>query len=1009
MADRDRPQSDDAQRDQQPAAEGTSEVGIEDGHADPRPELDFPVVGVGASAGGLEAFDALLRHLPADSGTAVVFVQHLSPEHSSNLTEILSRSTRMPVREAADGMRIERNHVYVIPPNQDLAVMQGELQLMPRSESPARHMPIDYLFRSLAEEQGSLAVGVVLSGTGSDGAAGLRAIKAEGGLTLAQDEQSARYSGMPHAAAATGQVDLVLRAEEIAEKIARIVKHPHVRRPPDGQEESNGLGAPQALKKIFLLVRQATAVDFSQYKQSTVERRIARRMVLHQLESPQDYLKYVQRNPREIHALFDDMLITVTSFFREPEAFDALHEKVFPHIVQDRTHQSPIRVWVPGCSTGEEAYSLAISLLEYLARYDRHVPIQVFGTDISEPAIERARHGYYPENIAGDVSEERLRRYFTRSGDGYQISKTVRDQCVFARQNLVKDPPFSNVDLLSCRNLLIYLGAALQKRAVPTFHYALRPAGYLLLGRSETIGGFADLFALVDREQKIYVKKGAAIRLPPDVVPPETADLREKETAEASQTYRPLDGRDLERRADELLARRFAPPGVIVSPEMEILHFLGQTGRFLEHISGAASLNLLKMTRAGLAMDLRAAIHEARQERRRVRKEGLQIIDNGGTSTVNIEVHPLDADAGARPEDFHFLVLFDEVPPPPEPSARQDEGADQAEPVSPDTPEAEENKRLRRELRDTKAAMQGIVEEHESTTEELRAANEEIKSSNEELQSVNEELETAKEELQSTNEELTTLNMELENQNEEANRAIDDFNNLHRSVDIPVVLLDNELKIRTFTPPAEQKLGLRSADHGRRIGELRLGIQADDLESKIREVLRSLNTYQQEVRSEAGRWYSLQIRPFRTADDRITGAVVAVVDVTEVRQARQQEYDRVLAQGVVRAVRQPLVILDAQLRVVTANPAFYETFQMSGGETEGRTIYELGEGQWENSELRRLLEEIVPENSELEGFEVVHDFPKLGRKRTVLDAQRIEPEGGRPYLVLLTIREVMDA
>ncbi len=785
-----------------PDERGSGELGADGGG-----ELKFPVVGVGASAGGLEAFEQLLRHLPPDPGMAVIFVQHLSPEHASNLTEILPRSTRMPVHEAADQMRIEPNHVYVIPPNRDLAVMHGVLHLMTRPQAPARHMPIDYLLRSLAEDQGSRAVGVVLSGTGSDGAAGLRTIKAEGGVTLAQDEASARYSGMPHAAAATGQVDLVLQPAEIAAELVRIVRHPHVRRVLDRGAEPSELGAPGTLSKLFMLVRQATGVDFSQYKQSTVERRIARRMVVHKLDSLEQYLKFLQRTPRELHALFDDMLINVTSFFREPEVFDALKAKVFPKIIEGKSPETPVRLWVPACSTGEEAYSLAIILLEYLSERGLHLPIQIFATDISEASIEKARHGHYVDNIAGDVSEARLRRYFVRSGDGYQISKAVRDVCVFARQNLAKDPPFSNIDLLSCRNLLIYLGPGLQKRVVPTLHYALKPGGYLLLGRSETIGAFADLFAPADREQKIYAKKGTMSRLPAEMGVPLSPDPQHR--PEPPERGRPLEARDLVGEARQVLLNRFAPPGVVVNKEMDILHFLGQTGRFLEPSPGDPSFNLLRMARPGLAIDLRTAIHEVRREHRRVRKEGIATMTNGGSITVNVEVHPLGRQ---HANDPHFLVLFDEVAMSPGLSREEGEQESRGAPAA---AEAEtELDRLHHELDQTKATLKSIIEEHETTNEELRAANEEIQSANEELQSTNEELETAKEELQSTNEELVTLNAELENQNDEANRAIDDFNNLHRAVNIPVILLDRELRIRSFTPPCGEAIGRSSLGRG---------------------------------------------------------------------------------------------------------------------------------------------------------------------------------------------------
>ncbi|HLA85166.1 MAG TPA: CheR family methyltransferase, partial [Thermoguttaceae bacterium] len=849
----------------------------------------------------------------------------------------------------------------------------------------------------------SRAIGVVLSGTGSDGALGLKAIKAGGGITLAQDEETARYSGMPHAAVATGQVDLVLPPDGIAKELARIVRHPHLSPAVDRRKEPAALGAPEALQKIFFLLRQATGVDFSQYKQSTVERRIARRMIVHRLDSPGQYLKYLQKTPGEVLALFDDMLISVTGFFREPDTFDMLHERVLPEIFKDKGPESPIRIWVPGCATGEEPYSVAMALLEYMNQRGQHAPIQIFATDISETAIERARTGNYSDSIAGDVSEERLRRFFVRSGAGYQICKMVRDLCIFARQNVVKDPPFSNLDLLSCRNLLIYLGPSLQRRVIPTFHYALNPGGYLLLGRSETVGPFADLFSLIDREKKvpIYAKKMTATRLPPEMIRSEAVVV--PEDFDRPVVARAVAQRDLERDVDRLLLRHYAPPGVIVNQDMEILHFRGQTGRFLEPASGAASLNLLKMARSGLAMDLRATIHEARKEHRSARKDGLHMAANGDSVTVNIEVHPLGEPHG---DDTHFLVLFNEVVPTD--AAPTGTPAKAAGKTAVRAEEAEVQ-RLRDELSQMKTTMQSIIEEHEATNEELRAANEEIQSANEELQSTNEELETAKEELQSSNEELTTLNVELENQNAEANRAIDDFNNLLRAVDIPVVLLDNELRIRRFTSPAVRQLNIRPADEGRPIGELKLGINVENLEEKTREVLRSLNTFKEDVPTKENRWYSLRIRPYRTADDRITGAVLALVDVTENRRVGEWLLAKSLAEGIVAAVRQPLLVLDAGLNVVMANKAFYRGFKANAGETEGRLVYELGDGQWDNPDLRRLLEEIIPRDAQFEGFEILHEFPRIGRKHFLLDARRLDQEKDLPSLILLGFSEIADA
>lgn len=964
-------------------------------------EPSFPVVGVGASAGGLPAFQQLLQQLPADPGVAVIFVQHLSPQHASNLEQILSRETELPVQEATSGVPLKAGHVYVIPSNRDLMVYRGTLQLMNRTQHPARHMPVDSLFRSMAEDLGRRAIGVVLSGTGSDGVEGIKAIKAAGGFTLAQDEKSAGFAGMPQSAQATGQVDLVLPPPKIAQELARLARHPHLASSASARQQVEWPDASEALSKIFFMLRRDTGVDFSQYKRTTVQRRIARRMVLHKIDTVKQYLQFLQRNSAEVRALFDEMLITVTSFFRDPESFATLKKKVFPQMVRDPGRGNPVRVWVPACSTGEEAYSLAIALLEYLDEREIQVPIQVFATDVSESAIHRARQGRYPENIAGDLNAERLRRFFTKSDVGYQVNKVVRDVCVFARQDVLKEPPFSNLDLLSCRNLLIYLGPSLQKRLIPTFHYALRPGGYLMLGRSETIGGFADLFSLLDREQKIYAKKAMATRMPAGL---EASDVLVPvpTPAEAEPAPEPAPGLDLERQADELVLSEFAPPGVIINEDLEILQFRGRVGNFIAPSPGNASLNLMRMACPELKLDLRALIHQVRRERQIARKENLTCMIHGAATSVDLEVHPLGLSDSDR---HHFLVLFRETVQPAQ-SERESTSSDDASLPPPDERDAEIS-RLRQELQQTKAALQDIVEDQDATNEELRAANEEIQSSNEELQSTNEELETAKEELQSSNEELLTLNAELEHQYAAANQAIDDFDNLHRSVGIPVILLDHELRIRRFTPPATQYLGLRDADCGRRIGELRLGIRAPNgLEGKIRQVFDTLNTLIEEVQSEDGRWYSLQVRPYRTAEDRITGAVVVLIDITEHRRALDAQ---VLAESVVATVRQPMVILDADLKVTAPNRSFFQTFEVTSEETVQRPLSNLGDGQWDYPDLHRLLEEIIPQNESFEGFEIVHEFPKIGRKRILLDARRIEQKGSRPHLILLCFSEISDA
>ena len=862
--------------------ESAPQVSVRQDHpaTEGEPGVAFPVVGIGASAGGLEAFTGLLKALSTDTGMAFVFIQHMDPRYKSNLVEILSRATDMPVLQAMDGMRLEGNHVYVMPADMDLVVFHGVLHLMPRPKTQAPHLPVDYFLRSLADDQGRKAIGVVLSGTGSDGALGLKTIRAGGGIVMVQDGKTAKYDGMPQSAIAAGPVDFILSPEDMAEQLARIARHPYVAHEPLPGDDLV-IHAPGDLQKIFIMLRSAMGVDFSLYKQSTLLRRISRRMVLHQIETLSHYAKYLRQTPVEVRGLFEDMLITVTGFFREPGAFEALKEKVFPLIMGDRPPGKEIRVWVPGCSTGEEAYSVAISLLEYLVENGLHLPIQVFATDISDRAIGKARAGWYPESIGADISPERLHRFFVKTDSGYEISKSVRDVCVFAKHDVTCDPPFSRLDFISCRNLLIYLGPALHKTVFPAFHYALRPNGFLMLGNSESIGGFSDLFSLVEKEHRIYVRKQAAVVHPVEFRLGNVVEQRLAEEAEPQGALRAEPS--LQKEADRLVLSKYGPGGVVVNEHLQILHFRGQTGRYLEPASGKASLDLLKMVRPGLLLDLRIAIDKARKKNVSVRRQGLRVRHNGKSLTVNIEVMPM----GSRTEGRHFLVLFEEVPAPASTGKAARSGKSRTGKQT-DKATDGELRRLVTELAAAKEAAGVTIEEQEATAEELRAANEEIQSSNEELQSTNEELQTAKEELQSTNEELVTLNEEVANRNDELSQAISSVHNLLSSIDIPIVLLDGKLRIRSFTPPAERVLKVIAGDIGRPIKELTLGIHVPDLQQRILEVISSLNPSTQEIQASDGRWYSLRIRPYKTEENKIDGAVLALVDITERRVAEAQ-------------------------------------------------------------------------------------------------------------------------
>jgi two-component system CheB/CheR fusion protein len=760
-----------------------------------------PVVGIGASAGGLEAFTQLLKHLPLDTGLAFVLVQHLDPKHESMLTGILSRETQMPVEEVQDGASVQPNRVYVIPPNASMTISGQVLRLKPREQISGPHMPIDQFLRSLAASCKNKAIGVILSGTGSDGALGLEAIKAEGGIIFAQDAESARFNSMPLRALATGCVDFVLPPEQIAGELARIGQHPYVMHP-EAAAAGGGAEAGGESHQIFAMLRAAKGVDFSLYKQTTIARRIRRRLALHKIATLPDYVRYLQDTPAELEALYHEILIKVTGFFRDAGAFDALKDKVIPQILKNRSPDLPIRVWVPGCASGEEAYSIAICLLESAAEAGVSAPIQIFASDISEPAIERARAGSYLENVAADISPERLERFFVRTDGGYQVSKPVRELCIFTKQDLISDPPFSKLDLISCRNVLIYLGPV-QKRILPVLHYALKPGGFLMLGVSETIRGFTELFRTVDKKHKVFCRKEVARRIHLEYA----AGGLSPGSRAATKQPAPVDqavwnSRELQKKVDLVLLARYSPPGVVVDEDMEILEIRGHVGPYLELAPGKASLSLAKVAvNAGLAVEIRAAIREAREKAEPVRKDRVQIEREGQFRDIGLEVVPLDL-AGRRPT---FLVLFEE-PAQPLPAGIEQPMA------GPEERAHRQILQLKQELASTKKHMLELIEDHEVSRDESQSVAEETLSTNEELQSINEELETAKEELQATNEEMASVNDELENRNTDLRQSRDFALSIVNSIRHPLLVLGMDRRVmsanRSFysefrTSPAE--------------------------------------------------------------------------------------------------------------------------------------------------------------------------------------------------------------
>ncbi len=961
----------------------------------------FAIVGVGASAGGLDAFTQLLHSLPNDTGMGFVLIQHLAPQYDSQLSEILQRTTQMPVTEAVEGMRIAPNNVYVIPPNTLMTLDQGVLRLEPRPITRGKSMAIDCFFSSLAADRGQQAIAVVLSGNNEDGTVGLGVIKSAGGTTFAQELDTAEFPTMPTIAIASGYVDFVLSISEIAAELVNISEKNKITEaeidPNEPEDVVTGIFAnnDEDLKIILDLLHKAMGVDFSHYKRGTIKRRISRRMGLLCLQELGDYAAYLQENSSEIEKLYNDILINVTSFFRDPEAFKALQEIAFPAICQHRSPELPIRVWVAGCSTGEEVYSIAMSLLEFMDDQPVKYPIQIFATDISEASINTARRGIYSDYLLTDVSPERLQRFFSPAKSGYQIGKKIRSLCIFARQNLTSDPPFSRLDLISCRNMLIYLEPVLQKKVMPIFHYALNANGFLLLGSAEGIGNATDLFEAVDKKNRLY-----KTNLTPTRIKFNFAKVDNVKKPHLLKSDRPDDPSSLEQLADQVVLGNYAPVGVIINGDLEILQFRGQTSQYLGASSGKASLNLLKMARPELVLELRSAIYDAKHQNTSIHRDGIELSQ---AIVVKLAVIPLK-----QSQDTYFLVLF-ESHPPSSPSSHLLPAAPKIEPRK--TKQTEPNieiAQLTHELAKTKQYLRSIIEAQEATNQELKIAGEEFLSTNEELQSANEELETAKEEIQATNEELSTINNELRDRNAQLHGANNDLQNLLRSVNISILMLSDDLKIRRFTPMAEQCFNLIASDVGRPFSDIQTNIDVDHIRALITEVIDSLIPYEQDVQDYAGRWYSLRILPYRTTDNRIDGVVISLIDIDLLkRNAIALEASRNYAAAIIATLRQPLLVLDADLRVITANCAFYQIFKMEPSQTEQQLIFEIGQGAWSIPQLRSLLSDILRLDITVQDYEITQNFAQIGSRTMLLNACRLD-QANTGQMILIAIEDVTE-
>jgi two-component system, chemotaxis family, CheB/CheR fusion protein len=860
-------------------AQVTPTLGVASAEGAEQSRPPIAVVGIGASAGGIEAFTTLLAALPADTGLAFVFIQHLAPTRTSMLAEILSRATFMPVTEVRDEPLILANHVYVVPPGQLMIVSGGALHLA--EAQGMQHRGVDRFFTSLSEDQGHRAIGVVLSGTATDGTLGLEAIKAAGGITFAQDG-SAQHDGMPRSAVSSGCVDFVLPPEQIASEIIALSAHlggPSYNVPgmdPEGNE----------FEQVLSILREESGIDFSQYKSNTLHRRIRRRMALRRVLTLPEYASYLTANAKEIEALYQDILIGVTSFFRDPEAFEALKHKVFPSLFAGRSRHDPLRVWVLGCATGEEAYSLAIALKEYANSTNSAAPLIVYATDLNTVAVEKSRAGFYPPTIATDVSRERLRRFFVEADGGYRIAKAIRDICIFARHNVLTDPPFSRMDLISCRNVLIYMEPVLQKKLMPLLHYALKPNGCLFLGPSESLGALRDVFEVEESRHKVFRKKISHARTNP-IIPPLVPTLRpEQKTVERWVESRTDARPDAQRDAERVLVTRYVPPAILVNHEMDILQFRGETGHVLAPAPGKATLNVLKMAREGLLIPLRAALQDAIQSNHVARREEVQVKSNGGHVDITLTVIPVHT---SHAQNCWWVVFEPSAGVASEARPRRSAPSSKGKAADPVEIRAREEQiaRLTQELTATREYLQSVIEQQEAVNEELQSANEEVQSANEELQSINEELETSKEEIQSSNEELTTVNEELQNRNEELNRANNDLNNLFGSVHMAMVMVWRDLRIRRFTPLAQKQLNLIASDVGRPISDIKLNIEAGDVAQILTDVIDSVAVREMEVRDSRGHWFQLRVRPYKTFENQIDGAVIMLIDIDALKRTQE--------------------------------------------------------------------------------------------------------------------------
>ncbi|MGD0397292.1 MAG: chemotaxis protein CheB [Syntrophobacteraceae bacterium] len=947
-------------------------------------EKSFPIVALGASAGGLEALQDFFDNMPSDSGMAFMVIQHLNPTGKSMLGAILQKHTQMEVLDAEDEMRAEPNRVYLNPAGKDVGIFNGVFQMTDPVRIRGTSLPIDHFVRSLAQDLGGRSLCVILSGTGSDGTLGLRAIKESGGMTIVQDPESAKYDGMPRSAIEAGLADHILPVKRIPRELLSYVRQPYIK--PSGKLQTEEKQFAGYVQKVLMLIRSVTGRDFTGYKQSTIHRRIRRRMAVHKIEHVAYYHRYLQENHAEIYRLFKELLILVTSFFRDPSAFEVLAAVVIPQILANHRDGSQIRVWVPGCASGEEALSISMLFMEAMDKLVRPIPLQVFATDVDPEAIQRARAAEYPEAIALEVSPERLERFFIRKDGTYELKKDIRDSIIFAVQDLVADPPFSRLDLISCRNVLIYMDTPLQKKIMDVFHFTLSQSGYLFLGTSESIGQFSDLFSTVDVKAKLFKSKKLLTRQ----AAPALSSGESGRTGRATWERHESKVANVKEFVEEIVLDEYAPASVLINEKFDVIYSQGPTDRYLLYPKGEPSSNILKIVPDPLRLRLPSAIFKAIRDGAPSVLHGLRTKQEGRARAVDVAIRPM-----RMPSETQKLVLLVFIDRPYSEKRRTKKSSEETDSCISE---------IERELQVTRENLQATIEGQEAANEELKSTNEELQSTNEELQSMNEEMETAKEELQSTNEELVTVNSELHAKIDEMSDLNNDINNLLASTEIGTIFLNSNLGIKRFTPSMTKLFSLIPTDIGRPIQDLTTKISYAGLYKDAQTVLDTLQAKETEVTAENGRCLLMRILPYRTKENVIDGVVITFIDITDRKLALEQmRAAKNFAEAIVETVRVPLLVLDQDLNVISANTQFYRVFSTTPAETENKRIYDLGNGQLDILKLRELLEKIKPNNNSVNDFEIEHDFPGIGLKKLFLNAHLVPWEGDRQGMILLSL------